>query len=429
MIWILNLILALLIVIIFAYLVRHYVFTLTALYYRGGQPHFAPSRSYQPNVSILIPAHNEEKVIERLLQRTIELTYPKEKLEIIVVDDASTDKTSDIAESFAKKYNQIKVIHRMRGGGNGKSTVLNEGLKHANGEIIFCFDADYYPQRDIIEKLAAYFIDPKVGAVQGRVTVLNEPNTFVTRLVTLERIGGYRVDQLARDYLRLIPQFGGTVGGFRRDLVVSLDGWNPNMLAEDTDLTFRAYLAGYKIRYVNDAECYEEAVETWQSYRRQRYRWARGHMQAAIKHLWPLIRSKNLSLREKIDGFLLLNVYFMPLLVALAWFLGAVSYLVQTSELAAFYWFLPSVFVFSSVGNFAPFFEVGIGAYLDGREHVCRLIPLLPIAFLFNVAICAKAFFDLCTSKLVGNNSCKWAKTSHNGNGNNFINISSKKEM
>lgn len=225
-----------------------------------------------------------------------------------------------------------------------------------------------------------------------------------------------------------IPRFGGTVGGFRRDLVVSLGGWNPNILAEDTDLTFRAYLAGYKIRYVNDAECYEEAVETWQSYRCQRYRWARGHMQAAIKHLWPLIRSRNLSLREKIDGFLLLNVYFMPLLVALAWFLGALSYLLKTSESAAFIWFLPSIFIFSSVGNFAPFFEVGIGAYLDGREHLCRLIPLLPIAFLFNVVICAKAFFDLCTSKLAGNDSYKWVKTFHNGNGNNFINVSNRKE-
>jgi cellulose synthase/poly-beta-1,6-N-acetylglucosamine synthase-like glycosyltransferase len=196
----------------------------------------------------MIPANNEEKVIGRILQRTIELTYPKEKLEIIVIDDASIDQTSEIAEKFAREYEQIKVIHRMKGeGGKGKSVVLNEGLKHASGEIIFCFDADYYPQRDIIEKLTAYFIDPKVGAVQGRVTVLNEPNTLVTRLVALERIGGYRVDQLARDDLRLIAQFGGTAGGFRRSLIESLSGWDPNMLAEDTDLTFRAYLAGYKI--------------------------------------------------------------------------------------------------------------------------------------------------------------------------------------
>jgi len=220
------------------------------------------------------------------------------------------------------------------------------------------------------------------------------------------------------------PQFGGTVGGFRRDLIESLGGWNPNMLAEDTDLTFRAYLAGYKIRYVNEAECYEEAVETWQSYGHQRYRWAKGHMQAAFKHLWPLVRSQNLNLREKIDGFLLLNIYFMPLFVVLAWFLGAVSYSIQSSDLAMFHWFLPSIFIYSAVGNFAPFFEVGIGAYLDGRERMCRLIPLLVIAFFFNVVICAKAFFDLCISKLVGNNHYKWSKTFHNGNGNDLINVS-----
>jgi len=428
MIWILNLILVLLIAVMSAYLIRHYIFTLTALYYQHGQPRFIPNRSYQPTVSILIPAHNEEKVIGRILQRTIELTYPKEKLEIIVIDDASTDQTSEIAERFAGDHEQIKVVHRTKGeGGRGKSVVLNEGLKHMKGEIILCFDADYYPQRDIVEKLVAYFVDPKVGAVQGRVTVLNEPNTMVTRLVALERIGGYRVDQLARDNLRLIPQFGGTVGGFRRDLIESLGGWDPNMLAEDTDLTFRVYLAGYRVRYVNEAESYEEAVETWRSYGHQRYRWARGHMQAAVKHLWPLMKSQNLSLREKIDGFLLLNIYFMPLLVVLAWILGAVSYSIQNSAVTGFYFFLPSIFLYSAVGNFAPFFEVGIGAYLDGRERICRLIPLLLMAFLFNIVICAKAFFDICISKLVKKNSCKWAKTLHNGNGNNLVNVSDER--
>jgi cellulose synthase/poly-beta-1,6-N-acetylglucosamine synthase-like glycosyltransferase len=422
MVWILNLFLIPLTAVMTAYLIRHFLFTLTALYYRRGQPHYIPNRSYEPTVSILIPANNEEKVIGRILQRMTELTYPKEKLEAIVIDDASTDGTSEIVEKFAREHEQIKVIHRKKGeGGKGKSVVLNEGLKHSNGEIIFCFDADYYPQRDIVEKLAAYFVDPKVGAVQGRVTVLNEPNTLVTRLVALERIGGYRVDQLARDDLRLIPQFGGTVGGFRRGLLESLGGWDPHMLAEDTDLTFRAYLAGYKIRYVNEAECYEEAVETWRSYGHQRYRWAKGHMQAAFKHLWPLIRSQNLSLREKIDGFLLLNIYFMPLLVVLAWVLEATSYSAQSSEMVVFYWFLPSIFIYSAIGNFAPFFEVGIGAYLDGRERICRLIPLLFVAFLFNVVICAKAFFDLCISKIMGNNCHKWAKTFHSGNGNNFI--------
>ena len=93
--------------------------------------------------------------------------------------------------------------------------------------------------------------------------VLNEPQNIVTRLVALERIGGCRVDQEARNILGLIAQFGGTVGGFRKSLLKSLHGWDASVLAEDTDLTFRVYLAGYKIRYSVDAECYEEAVDSW----------------------------------------------------------------------------------------------------------------------------------------------------------------------
>jgi len=412
-----------------AYLARHYIFTLTALYHQERPPHDTPhDMVYQPKVSVLIPARNEEKVIGRILQRMTELTYPKEKLEVIVIDDASTDQTGEIAEEFAKKYEYIKVAHRKpEDGGKGKPAALNRGLKHSTGEIIYCFDADYYPQKEILEKLTIYFADPKVGAVQGRVTVMNEPNTLVTRLVALERIGGYRVDQLARDNLGLIPQFGGTVGGFRRSLIEFLGGWDADMLAEDTDLTFKTYLAGYKVRYNNDAECYEEAVEGWRSYWRQRCRWAKGHMQCAFRHLWPLIKSRNLRLREKIDGFLLLNVYFVPILVGLAWILGATLYLVHSSPWITSLWVSIPIFVYSSVGNFAPFFEVGIGAYLDGRERIYWLIPLLFLTFLFNMLICTKALIDLCLSKITGKKQHSWAKTLHNGRGNSYIKITTKK--
>ena len=407
-----------------AYLARHYIFTLTALYHGGRQPqHTSHGTVYQPNVSVLIPARNEENVIGRVLQRMTELTYPREKLEVIVIDDGSTDRTSEISEEFAEEHEYIKVVHRdVEDGGKGKSAALNYGLKRATGEIVYCFDADYYPQRDILEKLTAYFIDREVGAVQGRVTVLNEPNTLVTRLVALERIGGYRVDQLARDDLGLIPQFGGTVGGFRRSLIESLGGWDVDMLAEDTDLTFRVYLAGYKIRYVNEAECYEEAVENWRSYWRQRCRWAKGHMQCAFKHLWPVVKSRNLRLREKVDGFLLLNVYFVPILVGLAWILGATLFLISPFPWISVLWVSVPISLYSSVGNFAPFFEVGIGAYLDGRERIYWLIPLLLLTFMFNMLICTKAFIDLCVSKITGERRHSWKKTLHNGRGNSYLN-------
>jgi cellulose synthase/poly-beta-1,6-N-acetylglucosamine synthase-like glycosyltransferase len=317
-----------------AYLVRHYIFAMTAIKNAGKNKKAINNivdTVCQPTVSILIPARNEEKVIGRILQRMTELTYPKDKLQVIAINDASTDATGQIAEEYSKKYSFINVVHRSQHeGGRGKASALNAGLKYAKHEIIMCFDADYYPQRDIIEKLTREFADPKIGAVQGRVIVLNEPQNVVTRLVALERIGGYLVDQNARDILGLIPQFGGTVGGFRRYLLKSLGGWDESVLAEDTDLTFRVYLAGYKIRYVNDAECYEEAVESWRTYWRQRYRWAKGHMQCAIKHSFKVLKSGNLKLKEKIDGLLLLNVYFMPILVMLSWAVGDSTF---TSEI------------------------------------------------------------------------------------------------
>ena len=255
-----------LVVLITAYLTRHYLFTLAALYHKTEPPLQSFRTAYEPTVSVMIPAHNEEQVIERILQRMTELTYPKQKFEVLMIDDASTDRTGEKAKTFAKNHSFISVIHRdPADGGKGKPEALNCGLKHVSGEIIYCFDADYYPQRDVIEKLTTCFIDPKVGAVQGRVTVLNEPDSLVTRLVALERTGGYRVDQFARNELQLIAQFGGTVGGFRRSLIEQLEGWNPDILAEDTDLTFRIYLAGFKVAYVNDADCYEEAVDNWSS--------------------------------------------------------------------------------------------------------------------------------------------------------------------
>ena len=285
---------------------------------------------------------------------------------------------------------------------------------------MLCFDADYYPQKDIVENLVKDFVDPQVGAVQGRVVVLNEPQNLVTRLVALERVGGYRVDQEARDNLGLIAQFGGTVGSFRSSILRSLHGWDTGILAEDTDLTFRVYLAGYKIRYNVDAECYEEAVDNWGAYRRQRYRWAKGHMQCFFKHSWNVLRSKNLNVNEKLDGLLLLNVYFMPILAFVSLFIGLALILSGFHLMSVFWCFVP-ISLYSFVGNFAPFFEVGVGLYLDGRTRTQWLIPLSIFTFFYNVPICFTAFFDVLFSKISRRDKNIWVKTFHSGDGNCFI--------
>lgn len=411
-------------VLVTAYLVRHYIFTLAALrkIKKPAAATCAAESKYEPTVSILIPAHNEENVIGRLLQRMTELTYPPDKLQIIVVDDASSDHTGQIAEEYSKRCERITVLHRGKeAGGKGKPAALNFGLKHAKGEIVLCFDADYYPQRDIVEKLVKVFADPVVGAVQGRPVVLNEAQSVVTRLVTLERISGYRIDQEARDALGLIPQFGGTVGGFRRSIVEELGGFDESILAEDTDLTFQIYLAGFKVRYVSDAECYEEAVADWKAYWRQRHRWAQGHMQVCFKNAFRVLKSKKLNLKEKLDGLLILHVYFLPVITLLAFFAGVSLFILGASQFVSTLWLLMPLSLYSFVGNFAPFFEVGIGAYLDGRTRIQWLLPLLLFVYLYNILICTKAFFDILASKMFGKNRVCWAKTHHFGNGNCYI--------
>ena len=403
------------------YLVRHLVFTFTVLYARKHPTRQIAEASFQPKVSVLIPAWNEERVIGNLLRRMCELTYPKDKLEVLVIDDASTDKTGKIAEAFTKTHSFVKVVHcDPSKGGRGKPRALNDALACISGEIICCIDADYLPQRDIIEKLNLPFGDPSIGASQGRVTVGNEPASLVTRLVALERIAGYRVDQMAREKLGLIPQFGGTIGSVRVSLLRSLGGWDETALTEDTDLTFRIYLSGQKVCYVNDAESYEEAPKTWRRYYHQRSRWAKGHMQCAFRHSLPLLRCKNLSFKEKLDGLLLLNIYFLPLIVALAWIIGITLYFTDPQ-----FWLKPLyvavilLSLYSTTGNFAPFFEIGIGAYLDNRKRIYWLIPLLFMTFFINMIICAKVFLELCCAKITGKRQFVWEKTVHSGYGNN----------
>jgi cellulose synthase/poly-beta-1,6-N-acetylglucosamine synthase-like glycosyltransferase len=210
------------------------------------------------------------------------------------------------------------------------------------------------------------------------------------------------------------------VGGFRSSILKSLDGWDASVLAEDTDLTFRVYLAGYKIRYCVDAECYEEAVDNWKSYWRQRYRWAKGHMQCFFKHTFNVLSSKNLNKREKIDGLMLLSVYFMPILALLSLIISLPLIFSGSPFIDVLLLSIP-ISLYSFVGNFAPFFEVGVGLYLDGRTRTQWLIPLMLFTFFLNIPICLKAFFDVLYSKIFGKTKNVWVKTTHSGNGNCYI--------
>ncbi len=336
-----------------------------------------------PPVSVLAPMHNEANVAANLLEALVASNYPHALLEVIPIDDQSGDATPELISDFSQRYSFVRPIYN-RTGDRGKAAALNRGLRIAANEIVLVFDADYTPGRDLIRELAMAFIDPEVGAVMGRVVPGNGSVNLLTRLLSLERSGGYQVDQQARYNLDLFPQYGGTVGGFRRSVVLEMGGFDTRTLAEDTDLTLRLFIAGWRVLYANRAECFEEVPETWSGRFRQLRRWARGHNRALFVHAIPLLKSRKLSVAQKVDGAALLFIYMVPPILlggiaanALLFYVGAVP--VVPGILFAFF-----VVSYNAFGNFAPVFEVGAAELLDGAQQRLLLLPYLFYLFLFN---------------------------------------------
>src|SRR5262249_25364627 len=156
------------------------------------------------------------------------------------------------------------------------------------------------------KQLVAPFFDPEIGAVMGRVIPLNADTNLLTRLLELERAGGYQVDQQARMNMSLVPQYGGTVGGIRRSAMDAAGGWHDDILAEDTDITYRLLVRGWKTVYQNRSECYEEVPEAWRTRIRQIRRWSKGHNQTLARRILGLLRAPLVPAGTKIDGLLLL---------------------------------------------------------------------------------------------------------------------------
>ncbi len=176
------------------YALRHWVLTLNRVTQRQRPYYQDMVDSEYPALTILIPMHNEEAVAEGVLNALVESDYPKDRCEIIPIDDHSGDRTPEILQRFSQIYPYIKPLHR-RSGLRGKPVALNDGLKAASHEIVIVFDADYLPPRGLLRDLAMAFLDPEVGAVMGRVVPHNTQVGLVTRLLDLERSGGYQVDQ------------------------------------------------------------------------------------------------------------------------------------------------------------------------------------------------------------------------------------------
>lgn len=372
--------LVMIIVLICVYLVRHYAFTLNRLFGRQRHPYLDVDCAQWPPVTVFVPAHNEEAVIGKLLQALTEVDYPAGKLTVLPIDDRSQDGTAAIVRDFTARHPELITPYFREKGKPGKGAALKDASPLVETEIVLVFDADYIPGRGIIKQLVAPFFDPEVGAVMGRVVPQNVKHNLLTRILDLERAGGYQVDQQARMNRKLVPQYGGTVGGVRLPALLDAGGWNDDCLAEDTDATYRLLLAGWKTVYQNRTECYEEVPETWPNRRRQVTRWARGHNQTLKLYLWKLLRSRRTTAAEKVDGTLLLSVYLMSPIMLIGWSLAFAIWLMGINKPGVIV--ILAVTCYSTLGNFATFFEVAAAGRLDGSRQRITLMPFIFLGFL-----------------------------------------------
>jgi cellulose synthase/poly-beta-1,6-N-acetylglucosamine synthase-like glycosyltransferase len=272
-----------------------------------------------PAVTVQLPIYNERYVVKRLLDAVSSLSYPHQKLQIQVLDD-SNDATSEIIASLVLHYQTegINIVHIQRSGRAGyKSGALAWGLNSASGEYIAIFDADFVPAPDTLQRMIPYLAsDPDLGCVQARWGHINPDISWLTRAQSAGIDGHFVVEQTARSTSGLMLNFNGTAGIWRRACLEDSAGWSSDTLTEDLDLSYRAQLRGWRIRYLPDVIVPGELPATVSAYKRQQFRWAKGSIQTAKKML-PQLWLSRLNLKIKIGATLHLTSYLVHPLILL----------------------------------------------------------------------------------------------------------------
>lgn len=267
-----------------------------------------PARFYDedelPVVTVQLPLFNEMYVVERLLRAVTSIDYPRHLFEIQVLDD-STDETHELARATVEKYRaegyDIQYIHRTDRTGF-KAGALENGLQTAKGELIAIFDADFVPKPNCIRKLVHFFTDPLVGCAQMRWSHINGSYNLLTRLQTIMLDGHFVIEQTVRNRTGGFFNFNGTAGIWRRRTIALSGGWQHDTLTEDTDLSFRAQLMGWRFVYLLDEDAPSEVPVEINAFKTQQRRWAKGVMQVGLK-LYPRIWRSELPFRVKLEMF------------------------------------------------------------------------------------------------------------------------------
>lgn len=330
----------------------------------------------EPLVTIQLPLYNEMYVVDRLINAVCDIDYPKDKMEIQVLDD-STDETTDIVAKIVEQKKQLgfDILHIRRGTREGfKAGALKEGMKIAKGEFIAIFDADFIPQKEFLKKTLSFFNDDKVGMVQTRWEHLNGDYSIITKAQALALDGHFVIEQSVRNKSGFFINFNGTGGIWRKKCIEDAGNWHSDTLTEDLDLSYRAQLNGWRFVFLKDFTSPAELPSEINALKSQQFRWTKGAVETAKKIL-PLVWKSNIPLRVKLQStFHLTNNLVFPFIL-LAAILNVPLIFVKNSGSHEAYFAIMSLFVLAFISSFMFYLYSQKDIRVDWRKRIV-LFPL-----------------------------------------------------
>lgn len=337
-----------------------------------------PMPSDPPMVTVQLPIFNEYNVVERLVEAVCEIKYPKEKLEIQILDD-STDDTVELSQKlvdeFTAKGFDISLLHRTDRTGY-KAGALKNGLAVAKGEFIAIFDADFVPKNDFLQETVPHFNNEKIGMVQTRWEHLNEELSYVTKAQALALDGHFVLEQQVRNNAGFFMQFNGTAGIWRKECIIDAGNWEMDTITEDMDLSYRAQLKGWDFRFLNNVTSPAELPADINALKTQQFRWTKGAIEVAKKILPKIVRAK-LPFRIKMEAYtqLTANIVF-PMIIAVA-LLNVPVVLVKNmvGGFDQFYTYM-SIFVLATASTFLFYAYAQRDIHKDSWRKRLLLFPL-----------------------------------------------------
>ena len=329
-----------------------------------------------PIVTIQLPLYNEMYVVERLINAICEIEYPKDKMEIQVLDDSTDETTSIVAKIVElKKQDGFDIAHIRRGTREGfKAGALKEGMKIAKGEYIAIFDADFIPQKEFLRKTLSFFNDDKVGMVQTRWEHLNGDYSIITKAQALALDGHFVIEQSVRNKSGFFINFNGTGGIWRKKCIEEAGNWHADTLTEDLDLSYRAQLIGWRFVFLKDFTSPAELPSEINALKAQQFRWTKGAVETAKKIL-PLVWKSKVPLRVKLQStFHLTNNLVFPFIL-LAAILNVPLIFVKNSGSHEAYFAIMSIFVLAFISSFLFYLYSQKDIRTDWRKKMV-LFPL-----------------------------------------------------